>query len=108
MKTKISRHFTHFAVSGFTYYDGYEVFAKLKIGAELQMKAEPDNRYDPHAVSLWLGDKQLGYIPRGQNKEISRLLVMGYDIFEAFVNRLSPDEHPENQVGVVVKIKEKK
>ena len=34
---------------------------------------------------------------------------MGYnDIFTAKINRVAPEEHPENQIGVLVRIKEKK
>jgi len=34
---------------------------------------------------------------------------MGYnDIFITTINRVSPEEHPENQIGVLVRIKEKR
>jgi hypothetical protein len=51
----------------------------------------------------------LGYIPRGENKLISQFLNLGYtDLFEVKINRVSPEAHPEKQIGVQVKIREKK
>jgi hypothetical protein len=33
---------------------------------------------------------------------------MGYDdLFEIRINRLSPQEHPENQVGFIIHLREK-
>jgi hypothetical protein len=49
--------------------------------------------------------------PRVNNKELSKLLEAGYaDLFTAKINRISPGEDHENQIGVVVflKIKGKK
>jgi len=96
------RHFQHFNIAGFTYYDGPEVFSELKIGTELQLVQEPDNRYDPKAVAIYFEDKKLGFIPRSNNNEISKLLEMGYDIFEMRIQQLSAKVNPEDQVGVIV------
>lgn len=98
------RHFTHFTIAGFTYYDGSIVFNELKIGTELQLVYEPDNKYDPKAVMLCYGEHKLGYVPRGINSEISKLLEMGYNVFEARIQQLDSTAFPENQVGVIVYI----
>ena len=40
------------------------------------------------------------------NHELSKYLEMGYgDIYETRITRLAPQEHPEQQVEVVVKIR---
>lgn len=102
------RHFTHFYIAGFTYYEGVDVFNKLKIGTELSLKQEPDNNFDNYAVALFYKDTKLGYIPKNSNKEISKFLQMGYNnLFEAKINQVSSNEHPEQQIGVVIKIKQK-
>ncbi len=106
MKAKVTRFYMQFAIAGFTYHDGIEVFDKLKPGQKVELETESENRFDPRAVTVSLNGKLLGYIPRSQNKEIWQFLSLGYNIFEAFINRFSPDEHPENQVGVTVRIKE--
>ena len=106
---KPENYFSHFDIAGFTYYDGVDVFEQLRVGTQVKLVVEPENRYDRHAVAIYYKDKKLGFIPRNENKMISKLLQFGYeDIFSAKINRISADEHPENQVGVVVKINERK
>ena len=100
------RHFNHFNIAGFTYYEGPVVFDQLKIGTQLSLKQEEDNRYDAHAVALYLGDNKLGFVPRTENNAISKLLECGYpDIFEAYIQRIDEREHAENQVHVIVYLK---
>ena len=41
------KYYSNFHIAGFTYYNGVDVFDKLKIGVKLRLKAEPKNRYDP-------------------------------------------------------------
>ena len=95
----------HFNIAGLTYWDAVDVFNELAIGKELQLQAEPDNKYDPEAVAIYYGESKLGYIPRKMNITISTLLQCGYkDIFDVRINRLAPDGHPEEQIGVVVRV----
>ena len=105
MKTK-NRHYKHFDIAGFSYYEGCAAFNKLKIGTELNLLREEENKFDPYAVAIYYGDFKLGFIPRTENHEISKFLELGYaDLFEARINRITPDEHPENQVGVIIYLK---
>ncbi len=79
------------------------MFNELKIGTELALRREADNRFDPYAVAIYFGEHKLGFVPRTSNKEINKFLEQGYDsIFEVRINRICPEEHPENQVHVVV------
>lgn len=98
-------HFANFDLAGFTYWDGVEVFDKLKIGLKLRFEREMDNKYDPKAVAIYFGEAKLGYVPRANNSEIAKLCEQGYShIFDVRINRISADEHAENQIGVVVHI----
>jgi aromatic ring hydroxylase len=99
------KHFEHFNIAGFTYYEGVMAFNKLKIGTELQLKPEPENRYDENAVAIYYGAHKLGFVPRHSNKHIAPFLHAGLDIFDARVQQISADEHPEQQVHVVVFVK---
>lgn len=102
------RHYLTANIAGFTYWDGCIVFNYLKIGTELTLKREPNNKFDPYAVAVYFGEHKLGFLPRNQNEDISKFLEMGQkDLFEARVNRNSKDEHSENQVGIIVYIKRK-
>ena len=102
------RHFADFHIAGFTYYDGVDVFEKLKIGKELLLKAEPENRYDPNAVEIYFQKNKLGYVTRDENELLSKFLNLGYsDLFEVKISQISPDAHPEKLVRVIVRIKRK-
>ena len=103
----MDRHFDDFHIAGFTYHDGVDVFNELKIGTELTFIAEPENKYDSYAVAIYFGKSKLGYIPHGKNKYISKFLNFGHTgLFDVKINRISPEEHPEHQISVVVKIKD--
>jgi hypothetical protein len=96
------RHFDHFNIAGFTYYEGALAFEHLRVGTQLKLVAEPGNIYDEHAVAIYYNNLKLGFIPIGNNKPISELLRAGVDVFDTRVQRCSPDSHPENQVQVIV------
>jgi hypothetical protein len=96
-------------IAGFTYYDGVIVFDRLRLGTKLCLVAEPENRYDPNAIALYFEEHKLGFIPRTENKVLSLFFEQGYgNIFEVYINRVSPDERPENQIGVIVYLKKNK
>lgn len=94
--------FKSFNIAGFTYYNGPFAFKKLSIGTPLKLKRERDNYYDENAVGVYFKKEKLGYIPRRENYEISKLLDTGYKLFTTVVQQVSPDEHPENQVRVAM------
>ena len=99
------RHFSNFDIAGFTYWDGAIVFNELKIGTQLRLERENENQYDPKAVAIYLGEYKLGFVPRCENDHISKLCEAGYgNIFDVCINRVSPEESPENQIGVIVSL----
>jgi len=103
------RHFSTFHIAGFTYYNGVDVFENLKIGEELSLKAEPENRYDPNAVAIYYKEEKLGFVPKDENELLSKFLNLGYiDLFEVKINQVSIEAHPEKQIRVVVRIKEQR
>lgn len=66
------------------------------------------NLFDAYAEMIFFKDYKLGYIPRSENKEISKLLEMGHnDIFEVRINQIVPHADPEHQIGVIVKLEKK-
>ncbi|MDP4290572.1 MAG: HIRAN domain-containing protein [Bacteroidota bacterium] len=104
MNTK-HRHFLSFHIAGFSYWDGCIAFNELKIGTELTLAREEDNKFDPYAVAIYYGDYKLGFIPRSDNHEISKFIELGYSgLFEVRINQLSRELPPEQQVGVIVYI----
>lgn len=107
-KKLIDRHFLNFAIAGFTYWDGCMALAELKPGMKLELVREDGNMFDPYAVAIYYGDYKLGFVPRKDNHQLCKFLELGYgDIFEARVQRVSPERHMEDQVGVIVYIKQR-
>jgi hypothetical protein len=102
-----SRHLLDFHVAGFAYYDGLAIAQQLKIGQTVQLIAEPDNPYDPQAIAIYYHNTKIGYVPKDHNDLLSRLLYFGYQtIFEAHIQMIDWQQHPERQLRVVVQIKD--
>lgn len=107
-KNNTNKHFSNFYIAGFTFHEGCMVFSELKIGTQLRLCREQENKFDPYAVAIYYGDTKLGYIPKSNNEEISTFLDMGhFDIFDVRVQSVCPNEHPESQVRVAIFIKNK-
>lgn len=104
-----SLHFLDFHIAGFAYWDGLDVIDELSLGKEVKLISEPDNPYDSEAVVIYYQDKKLGYVPKNKNSLLSKLLFFGHqDIFEARIQYINKETHPERQFRVVVKIKDKR
>ena len=102
-----STHFMDFHIAGFTFANGIDVIEDLVLGAKVKLVSEPDNPHDPHAVAIYFGETHIGYIPRIHTENIWNLLFFGYgDIFVAKISSVFPDNHPEEQFRVTVKIKD--
>jgi len=102
------RHFATFHIAGFTYYNGVDVFENLKIGTKLLLQAEPENKFDPNAVAIYYQEDKLGFVPKANNQLLRKFLNLGHsDLFEIKISQISPEEHPEQQVRVVVRINER-
>lgn len=69
--------FNRFSVAGFQYYGGPALVRRLKPGALFNLVREPENPYDPYAVEIYVGEVKLGYVPRSDNRHLSRLLDKG-------------------------------
>lgn len=53
-----------------TYYAGVkfragaaDIIAEMPNGTELELRPEPDNKFDPNAIAVLYSDAQLGYVP---------------------------------------------
>lgn len=65
-------------VAGTRYYEADRLRDRLPMGLSLALRREPGNRYDRLAVEvLTRGGAKLGYVPRGDNEAVSRLLDSG-------------------------------
>jgi hypothetical protein len=74
-KDKTTSYLLHCFIAGLQYYDVLEVWKFLKISDHLDLIPEPNNRFDHNAVMVVCKGKQLGYIPRSENRHIPRSLM---------------------------------
>ena len=102
------QYFNAFNIAGFNYYDGAIVFQKLKIGTKLRLVLEPTNIYDDNAIALYYKKHKIGFVPKSDNHEMAAVLKAGHNIFKAYIQKLSPDAEPYEQVRIVVFVKGKK
>lgn len=96
------------------YYDANMVWNDLKVGTELRLMRDEDNRHDANAVAVMYDKRRkgkmreyhLGYIPASENEEIAAFLDMGWnDLFECCVSKVTPDAHYENQIRLTIRIR---
>ncbi|GAA4058056.1 HIRAN domain-containing protein [Amphibacillus indicireducens] len=104
-KYERSRHLMDFHIAGFAYYDGLDVIEELTLGKHVELVPESDNPYDPEAVVIFYDGKKIGYVPKDKNALLSKLLYFGHaNIFDARIQYINKETHPERQFRVVVKI----
>lgn len=63
-----------FYIAGLQYYKGLQILTHMRPGDTLTLRAEPDNIHDHYAVLIHGYGHKLGYVPRTDNRHISRLL----------------------------------
>ena len=84
-------------LAGSQYHSVASVRDELRPGDQLSLIREPDNRFDRNAVRVdWKGHK-LGYVPRAENRAVSRALDAGEKL-EARISRLRDDPDPWKRV----------
>ncbi len=96
------KHFDHFNIAGFAYYEGAIAFNDLKIGTKLKLKPEKKNRYDENAVAIYYKNRKLGFVPAANNKPIATILNAGHNIFEVRIQQIFAEAHLNQQMQVVV------
>ena len=90
-----------FSIAGFQYHDGPAVFHRLHPGQYLSLVAEPDNPFDPFAVRIDYEGLKMGYVPRSDNRHLSRLLRQDARLW-CRVREVNEDEWPWRAVRVEV------
>ena len=93
-----------FSVAGYQFYDDDTVEHRLKAGELLTLKADPDNPYDEFAVEIETTDgAKLGFVPKSDNKAISRLLRQGGEL-EGRIEKVDLEEVSWQRMKVGVRL----
>lgn len=88
-------------VAGTPYHEASTSIPGLRPGDRVDLRREPDNRYDPRAVQVrTVSGALLGYVPRTDNQALCNLMDAGFRL-EARVGWLSPDRR-QPEIGVDV------
>ena len=84
-------------LAGFQYYQGKQLWDKIKVGDPLTLVREPANPHDSNAVRVeWQGHK-LGYVPRRENEAVARHMDGGGKA-EARVSKLTLHRDPRQRI----------
>jgi len=88
-----------FYIAGFQYYRGPELLQTIEQGQKLGLVAEPANPHDRFAVGILCKGKKIGYVPRTDNRHLSRLIRQG-----ASLKCRAVEVKSENDPGDMVKV----
>lgn len=88
-------------LAGSQYYALATCWPQIRVGDELALIREAENRHDARAIRvLWQG-QQLGYLPRAENQALAEAMDQG-ERLRGRVARLT--EHPDPWRRVVVEV----
>lgn len=88
-------------LAGFQYHEGEALWSYLTVGDRLELRREPDNPHDSHAIRIDWNGRKLGYLPRAQNQTTALMLDNGLTL-EARIGGLEKHANPWRRVAVEV------
>jgi hypothetical protein len=88
-------------ITGFRHHEAPFVWSALQKSVPVTLAREPSNRHDPDAVALYWKGRKLGYLPRGENFMVARLLERERRL-GARIRRLSPKAERNRRIQVEV------
>lgn len=104
-RTAVEYELNEFVVAGLPYYDGPALLDELQPGDSLTLVAEPDNPFDEHAIRIEAQGRKIGYVPRGENSPLVRLMGQGVSL-RARVARVAPEAGPWSALTVLVSMQQ--
>lgn len=91
----------HSLLAGYQYYEAAGLWQRLRPGALLELRRNPNNPMDGKAVEVYWRGHKLGHLPRTDNAIIARLLDRGMKL-RGKIQALSTSEDPWKRVQVRV------
>ncbi len=91
----------HSLLAGFQYYEARRLWPRLRPGALLELRRNPDNPVDQKAVEVYWRGHKLGHLPRTDNAIVARLLDRGMKL-RAKIQALRTSDNPWERVQVRV------
>lgn len=91
-------------LAGSQYYALSSVWREIRVGDRLSLTREPDNRHDANAIRVEWNGRQLGYVPRAENRALAAAMDRG-DAVEARVAALKKHRNPWQRVEFEVYVR---
>lgn len=51
-----------------------DILAEMDLSAELELRPEPENKYDPNAVAIYYQENNVGYVPGFLASKVCKLI----------------------------------
>ena len=93
----------HAPLAGFVYYDGKDVWERIRRGDRLTLVREPANVHDPNAVRLEWQGRMLGYVPRKDNADLARQMDHGARVV-ARVTELNKSPNGRHRISYEISV----
>ena len=93
----------HAPLAGFVYYDGPELWERMKKGDRLMLVREPGNPHDANAIRLEWQGHTIGYVPRRENADLARQMDLGARV-EARVTELTRHANGRKRISYVIHV----
>ena len=93
----------HFFVAGLQYHGWESIYNHVEASTELQLRPEPYNPYDRFAVAIFYRQVKIGYVPRGENKHISRMICASVPL-KCTLRKIDPEAPSWRRVRVEVSL----
>lgn len=88
-------------IAGYRHHEAPLLWTALRPRLTVTMAREPLNSHDPDAVALFWRGRKLGYLPRGENFMVARLLE-GDRPLSARIRRLTPTSDRNLRIQIEV------
>src|SRR5574338_651190 len=76
---------------GVRHHISEEQFRALPEGAQLTLKREPENKFDPHAIAVHAPDgTKIGFVTKAQAGWLSRLIDNGLEMYGVLQSKSGP------------------
>ena len=92
MKNAPKKMKTKMTIAGASYCDS-AILERLKVGAYIDLVAEPDNEYDKNAVKLLFDGKPIGYVAKQDNFSYAICFKLGRKVY-GVITDIDTHAHP--------------
>lgn len=80
-----------FFVRGFQYYEGPKLLKQINQSGLLDLKREPENKYDKNAIALYFEGHKIGFVPREENHLFAKMLDADLVKLQVEVTHIEPE-----------------